>query len=78
MRIALPEKMFTDAEQSRLSTLRLTLPNHTAQSAGSLPRLRSLFRASGGDMGRVLRVPNMPEIAQKQLGICDNRQPGAI
>ena len=29
-------------------------------------------------MGRPLLVPNMPESAQRHLGIYDNRQPGII
>ena len=86
MRMALPEKMFSDAEQSRLSTLRnWVLDNEVTEiemnerQFWNFVQLQPLAEKPWVTfMGRVLRVPNMPEIAQKQLGICDNRQPGAI
>jgi hypothetical protein len=86
MRIALPEKMFADAEQSRLSTLRNWVLDHdvteiemSERQFWNLASLQPLAEKPWVTfMGRMLRVPDMPEEAQKCIGIHDGQQPGAI
>lgn len=86
MRMSLPEKMFTDAEQSRLSTLRNWVLDHdvseiemSERQFWNFAQLQPLAEKPWVTfMGRLLRVTNMPEDAQKQLGIYDSRQPGVI
>jgi hypothetical protein len=78
--------MFTDPEQSRLNMLRnWVLDNEVTEIemserqfwifAGLQPVAEKPWVTF---MGRQLRVPNMPEDAQKCLGIDDKRRPGAI
>jgi hypothetical protein len=84
--MTLPEKMFTDAEQSRLSTLRNWVLDHdvtelemTERQFWNFVQLQPVAEKPWVTfMGRLLRVRNMPEDAQKQLGIYDGRQPGVI
>jgi hypothetical protein len=86
MRKTLPEKMFNDAEQSRLTALRAWVLDHEVTEIEMSERqfwnFAQLQPAAEKPwvtfMGRLLRVPNMPEGAQKQLGIYDTRSPGAI
>ena len=86
MRIALPEKMFADAEQSRLSTLRnWVLDNNVTEIVMSERQFWNLALLQPVAekpwvtfMGRMLRVPDMPEEAQKCIGIHDGLRPGAI
>ena len=86
MRKALPEKMFGDAEQSRMTTLRgWVLDNQVTEIEMSerqfwnFALLQPIAEKPWVTfMGRPLLVPNMPEAAQKHLGIYDTRQPGVI
>jgi hypothetical protein len=86
MRKALPEKMFGDAEQSRMTTLRgWVLDNQVTEIEMSERQFWNFALLQPvaekpwvSFMGRPLLVPNMPEGAQKHLGIYDTRQPGVI
>ena len=86
MRMALPEKMFADAEQSRLSMLRSWVLDHdvteiemSERQFWNFAQLQPVAEKPWVTfMGRMLRVPNMPEDAQKCLGVYDQQQPGAI
>jgi hypothetical protein len=86
MRKPLPEKMFFDAEQSRLGILRTwVLDNQVTEIEMSE---RQFWNFAGLQpiaekpwitfMGRLVRVPNMPESAQRCLGIYDKVGPGSI
>ena len=86
MKKALPEKMFGDAEQSRLTALRgWVLDNEVTEIEMSerqfwnFAQLQPLAEKPWTTfMGRHVRVPNMPEEAQKCLGIYDKGRPGVI
>jgi hypothetical protein len=86
MRKALPEKMFSDSEQSRLVTLRTwVLDNQVTEIEMSERQFWNfaLLQPVAEKpwvtfMGRPLLVPNMPESAQRHLGIYDARRPGVI
>jgi hypothetical protein len=86
MRKTLPEKMFNDAEQSRLTMLRAWVLDHevteiemSERQFWNFAHLQPVAEKPWATfMGRPLRVPNMPEGAQKHLGIHDNRMPGVI
>jgi hypothetical protein len=86
VRKALPEKMFHDAEQSRLTMLRAWVLDHDVTEIEMNERQFWNFaqlqppaeKPWATFMGRPLRVPNMPEDAQKNLGIQDTRKAGAI
>ncbi len=86
MRKALPEKMFADVEQSRLTTLRSWVLDHEVteiemneRQFWNFAQLQPVAEKPWVTfMGRPVSVPNMPEGAQKYLGIFDKRGPGAI
>ena len=86
MKKALPEKLFIDAEQSRLSMLRnwvldneVTEIEMTERQFWNFAHLQPVAEKPWVTfMGRVVRVPNMPEDAQKCLGIFNKGGPGAI
>jgi hypothetical protein len=86
MKKALPEMMFTDNDQARLTTLRnWVLDNQVTEIEMSerqfwnFAQLQPVAEKPWGTfMGRQLRVPNMPQEAQKRLGIDDKKGPGAI
>jgi hypothetical protein len=86
MRKALPETMFKDAEQSRLSALRNWVLDNEVTEIEMNERQFWHFAALQPVaekpwvtfMGRLICVPNMPEDAQKCLGIFDTRRPGVI
>ncbi len=84
---ALPEQMFSETDQQpRLTTLRNWVLEHEVTEIEMSERqfwnFASLQPAAEKPwvtfMGRALRVPNMPEDAQKRLGIYDKVGPGAI
>lgn len=85
MKKALPQKMFTD-DQSRMSSLRswvldenVTEIEMTERQFWNFAALQPVSEKPWGTfMGRQLRVPNMPEDAQKRLGIHDPQRPGTI
>jgi hypothetical protein len=86
MRKALPEKMFGESEQARLTMLRSWVLDHEVTEIEMSERqfwrfaeLQPLAEKPWTSfMGRPVRVPNMPEDAQKHLGIYDKRMPGVI
>ncbi len=77
MRKALPEKLFADPEQSRLSMLRnWVLDNQVTEiemnerQFWNFAQLQPLAEKPWITfMGRRISVSNMPEAAQRQLGI---------
>ena len=77
MRMALPQKMFSDADQSRLSMLRSWVLDHdvteiemSERQFWNFAQLQPLAEKPWVTfMGRLLRVPSMPEDAQKCLGV---------
>jgi hypothetical protein len=86
MKKALPEKMFFDAEQSRMSILRnwvleqnVTEIEMTERQFWNFAQLQPVAEKPWTTyMGRRLSVPQMPEEAQKCLGIFDKHGPGVI
>jgi hypothetical protein len=86
MRKILPEKMFVDAEQSRLTMLRnWVLDNEVSEIEMNERQFWTFAQLQPPAekpwvtfMGRTIRVPDMPDDAQKVLGILDKRRPGAI
>jgi hypothetical protein len=85
MKKALPEKMFAD-DQSRLSALRSWVLDQGVTEIEMSERQFWNFAALQPVaekpwvtfMGRQVRVPNMPEDAQKCLGVFDPQRPGVI
>jgi hypothetical protein len=86
MRKTLPETMFRDAEQSRLTMLRswvldyeVTEIQMNERQFWNFANLQPVAEKPWVTfMGRVICVPDMPIDAQKHLGIFDKRSPGAI
>ncbi len=86
MRKILPEKMFNDAEQSRLTMLRSWVLDHEVteiemneRQFWNFAQLQPIAEKPWVTfMGRPLRVPAMPVAAQKNLGIFDSQMPGVI
>jgi hypothetical protein len=86
MRKALPETMFGDKEQPRLAMLRNWVLDHKVTEIEMNERQFWNFAQLQPPaekpwitfMGRNLRVPEMPEAAQKSLGIFDEISPGRI
>ena len=86
MRKALPENMFSEPEQSRLTMLRSWVLDHKVteiemneRQFWNFAQLQPIAEKPWVTfMGRQLRVPNMPADAQKRLGIDDKAAPGAI
>jgi len=83
---SLPDGMFRNLEQSRLSVLRawvlengVTEIEMKEQQFWNFAQLQPLAEKPWTTfMGRTIRVADMPVDAQKQLGIFDGRNPGAI
>lgn len=86
MRVALPEKMFIDPEHSRLSMLRnwvldqgVTEIEMNERQFWNFAHLQPIAEKHWVTfMGRPVRVRDMPESAQKSLGIYDRLLPGII
>ncbi len=86
MKKALPEKMFSDPEQSRLTVLRnWVLDNEVTEiqmnerQFWNFAQLQPVAEKPWITfMGRMVRVPNMPLDAQKCIGVYDMQSPGAI
>jgi hypothetical protein len=84
--MALPEKMFVDAQQSRLSMLRSWVLDHDVteiemneRQFWNFAQLQPVAEKPWITfMGRMVRVPNMPEDAQKYLGVYEGQRSGAI
>jgi hypothetical protein len=86
MKKTLPVTMFTEAEQARLSTLRNWVLDHAVteiemneRQFWNFAQLQPVAEKPWVSfMGRQVRVSDMPEDAQKHLGIYDKGGPGAI
>lgn len=86
MRKILPEKMFNGADQSRLTTLRAWVLDHEVSEIEMNERQYWNFaelqpvaeKPWPTFMGRRIRVPNMPEAAQKYLGIHENQMVSVV
>ena len=86
MRKTLPVNMFVDPETSRLTMLRNWVLDHEVTEIEM--KERQFWNFAGLQpvaekpwsrfMGRLISVPDMPEDAQKYLGIFDRRSPGMI
>jgi hypothetical protein len=85
MKKALPEKMFAD-DQTRMTVLRMWVLEQGVSEIQMSERQFWNFAALQPVsekpwvtfMGRQLRVPDMPEDAQRCLGIHDPQRPGSI
>lgn len=86
MRKALPVTMFTDSDQPRITMLRNWVLDHavteiemTERQFWNFAQLQPVAEKPWVTfMGRNLRVPQMPEDAQKCLGIHDKSVAAAI
>jgi hypothetical protein len=86
MRKALPETMFVDPEKSRLTLLRTwVLDNEVTEiqmkerQFWNFAHLQPVAEKPWSTfMGRLITVPDMPEDAQKRLGIFDKTLHGTI
>ena len=86
MRKALPDRMFADAEQSRLTVLRnwvldqeVTEIEMSERQFWNFANLQPVAEKPWVTfMGRPVSVPNMPEASQKCLGIFATRGAGVI
>ena len=86
MRKTVPATMYAESEQARLTTLRNWVLDNEVTEIEMSERQFWIFsqlqpvaeKPWATFMGRPLRVPNMPEDAQKCLGIYDKTGPGAI
>jgi hypothetical protein len=86
MKKTLPDAMFRDAEQSRLTMLRswvldcdVTEIQMNERQFWNFANLQPVAEKPWVTfMGRIICVPDMPVDAQKHLGIFDKRSPGAI
>lgn len=86
MKKALPSAMFADADQARLTLLRNWVLDHQVSEIQMTERQFWIFaqlqpvaeKPWVTFMGRPLRVPEMPEDAQKCLGIFNKTPAGTI
>jgi len=86
MKKALPSAMFADADQARLTLLRNWVLDHQVSEIQMTERQFWIFaqlqpvaeKPWVTFMGRPLRVPEMPEDAQKCLGIFNKTTAGTI
>jgi len=86
MKKSVPDTMFTDREQVRLSALSNWVLDHGVTEI--VMTEKQFWKFVTGQplaekpwttfMGRLLRVPDMPESSQKHLGLFDKRGPGQI
>ena len=86
MRKALPAEMFTQPENSRLTALRSWVLDHGVSEIEMKERQFWNFAALqpiaekpwATFMGRPINVPDMPEDAQKQIGVFNRKSAGMI
>jgi hypothetical protein len=86
MKKAIPDSMFTDREQARLSMLQNWVLDHGVTEIVMTERQFWKFVAVQpvaekpwtSFMGRPIHVPDMPEGCQKLLDVFDKRSPGYI
>jgi hypothetical protein len=86
MKKALPATLFSDPEKSRLTMLRTWVLDNAVTEIEMSERQFWNFASLqpvaekpwATFMGRLINVPEMPEDAQKRLGIFDRRSAGTI
>ena len=86
MKKSIPDTMFTDREQVRLSTLSNWILDHgvteivmTERQFWKFVTIQPLAEKPWTTfMGRLISVSDMPQEAQKQLGIFNKNSPGMI
>jgi hypothetical protein len=86
MKKPIPDTMFPDREQVRLSILTNWVLDHEVTEIVMTERQFWKFVTAQPlaekpwttFMGRAISVPDMPEASQKHLGLLDKRRPGDI
>ena len=86
MKKSIPDTMFAERDQVRLSTLQSWILDHGVTEIVMTERQFWKFvsvqpvaeKPWATFMGRVISVPDMPEASQKHLGLFDKRLPGQI
>ncbi|MEA2905176.1 MAG: hypothetical protein QOI12_2563 [Alphaproteobacteria bacterium] len=86
MKKSIPDMMFSDREQVRLSALNNWVLDHGVTEIVMTERQFWKFATAQPIaekpwttyMGRTISVPDMPEASQKHLGLFDTRGPGHI
>jgi hypothetical protein len=86
MKKSIPDTMFTDREQTRLSSLQKWVLDNgiteivmTERQFWSFVTVQPLAEKPWTSfMGRSINVPDMPEGSQRHLGLFDKRTPGYI
>ena len=86
MKKSIPDTMFPEHEQIRLSTLQKWVLDQgvteivmTERQFWKFVSVQPLAEKPWATyMGRPISVPDMPEASQKHLGLFDRRQPGQI
>jgi hypothetical protein len=86
MKKSIPDAMFAERDQVRLSMLQSWVLDHGVTEIVMTERQFWKFVSAqplaekpwATFMGRVICVPDMPEDSQKHLGLFDKRQPGQI
>jgi hypothetical protein len=86
MKKSIPDSMFVDREQIRLSALQSWVLQHgvteivmTERQFWNFATLQPLAEKPWTSfMGRSINVPDMPEQSQKHLGLFDSQGPGHI
>lgn len=86
MRKPIPVSMYTDREPTRVSSLRDWILEHgvteivmTERQFWNFVTLQPLAEQPWTSfMGRSINVPDMPEAAQRRLGLFDKQGPGQI
>jgi hypothetical protein len=86
MKKSIPDSMFTDRDQVRLSMLQGWVLDHGVTEIVMTERQFWRFVSAqpvaekpwATYMGRIISVPDMPEASQRHLGLFDRRLPGQI
>jgi hypothetical protein len=86
MKKSIPDSMFNDRDQIRLSALQSWILEHGVTEIVMTERQFWRFvtvqplaeKPWTSYMGRSINVPDMPERSQKHLGLFDNQGPGHI
>ena len=86
MRKSMPQTMFSERDQVRLSTLQNWILDNgvteivmTERQFWAFANVQPIAEKPWTTyMGRLITVPDMPEASQRYLGVFDRRQPGQI
>ena len=86
MKKSVPDTMFVDREQVRLSALNSWVLDHgvteivmTERQFWKFVTVQPLSEKPWTTfMGRTISVPDMPEVSQRRLGLFDKQGPGQI